>query len=92
MSVICQRCNRDMQTVDSCIEDADEYNDGLKLTPLKFYPQDKSERCHDCNIGFGGYHHIRCDVEDCPRCHRQFITCNCILVGEESESRDTPGY
>lgn len=36
------------------------------------------ERCHDCNITLGGYHHPRCDVEECPECGCQLLSCGCL--------------
>jgi len=36
-----------------------------------------SGRCHDCGIEHGGYHHTGCDVERCPKCNGQLITCGC---------------
>jgi len=33
--------------------------------------------CHDCNTPLGGIHHANCDMERCPKCGTQFITCGC---------------
>ena len=33
--------------------------------------------CHDCAVVKGQYHVPGCDVERCPRCGRQTITCDC---------------
>jgi Zn finger protein HypA/HybF involved in hydrogenase expression len=33
--------------------------------------------CHDCGVGGGLLHHQHCDVEECPRCHGQRISCGC---------------
>ena len=38
-------------------------------------------RCHDCNVKIGGKHHPRCDMERCPRCSGQLISCGCIGPG-----------
>lgn len=50
----------------------------------KFYNRDSSyfdvnKRCHDCNIENieGNFHHFRCDMERCPKCKGQLITCGC---------------
>lgn len=35
--------------------------------------------CHDCAAIKDQYHCYGCDVEQCPRCRGQFISCNCKL-------------
>lgn len=35
--------------------------------------------CGDCATAVGSYHHVGCDLEDCPRCGQQFIGCGCIM-------------
>lgn len=41
----------------------------------------ENHRCHDCGIGKGGKHHPGCDMEKCPKCGGQLISCGCL--GEE---------
>jgi hypothetical protein len=38
---------------------------------------EKMERCSDCNVKVGEFHHPGCDWEECPRCNRQLISCTC---------------
>jgi len=33
--------------------------------------------CHDCFVKKGNYHVSGCDVERCPKCGHQLISCNC---------------
>jgi hypothetical protein len=40
--------------------------------------------CDDCGIRTGGYHHPDCDMERCPKCGRQQISCGCWPDFEEA--------
>jgi hypothetical protein len=33
--------------------------------------------CHDCLVENGHYHVLGCDVEECPSCAGQLISCGC---------------
>jgi hypothetical protein len=33
--------------------------------------------CHDCGVSKGQFHLSGCDVEQCPKCKGQLITCDC---------------
>jgi hypothetical protein len=35
------------------------------------------KRCHDCGCMPGEVHHYGCDVERCPQCGQQLISCEC---------------
>ena len=35
--------------------------------------------CHDCKAPTGTFHHPGCDVEECPVCGYQTITCGCDI-------------
>jgi len=38
---------------------------------------DSDRTCGDCGVAAGQYHHSGCDLEICPRCRGQAISCNC---------------
>lgn len=38
---------------------------------------DAGELCHDCDAAPGEYHQLGCDVEQCPYCGFQLISCDC---------------
>lgn len=42
--------------------------------------------CHDCNVVFGQLHVPGCDIEECPRCKWQAISCSCD--DEEDDDQD----
>ena len=45
-----------------------------------FYGED-FEKCHDCGAIEGRYHHPGCDMEICPGCAGQLISCDCEITG-----------
>lgn len=41
--------------------------------------------CPDCRTHVNGLHHPGCDVERCPRCNGQAISCGCRWAGDVDE-------
>ena len=82
----CVWCNQEMNEVDDCSgNQIIEYPDGTKLPASTEHFDELSGRCRDCNIKHGNYHHPACDVERCPRCGGQLITCGCLDEDEEED-------
>ncbi|MEG1013683.1 MAG: hypothetical protein RSE58_06195 [Clostridia bacterium] len=44
--------------------------------------------CSDCGAHQGGFHHWGCDVERCPACGRQLISCDCENVFVEGPDEE----
>jgi HEPN domain-containing protein len=42
--------------------------------------------CGDCSVTPGQYHLEGCDIEECPRCFHQLITCGCLWGEGRAES------
>jgi len=81
---ICSVCNREMTKAVSCTQTHILFNDEQRVARIRYGDEDPAwdsdVPCHDCGVVQGGYHHPGCDVEQCPRCGGQLISCHC---GEE---------
>jgi hypothetical protein len=80
-----------MLEADGCTLEKYEFGDGV-LPRIPFGSErrgGKMERCDDCGVRRGGYHHPGCDLERCPRCGGQAIFCGCYDE-EPPETDDDP--
>lgn len=88
----CIRCKKEIcdESTTTC-EGYSKVNfpDGAKISPIPFSPPDLTIRCHDCNVAAGGFHHIGCDMEICPRCGGYLLGCSCFVSeGKTSDDRN----
>lgn len=89
---LCKFCKKDMAdpaTV-TCVRVTIDQVDakGNDYEPVRFSSDLGSDRCHDCNVRVGQYHHPGCDVERCPICHGQLISCGCDFKNDEEEEEE----
>jgi hypothetical protein len=77
---VCTWCHGEMETAISCVVDA-FHRDGRRydMTPFGGEPGRRTSgvRCGDCGVIRGGWHHPGCDLQGCPACGRQLLSCGC---------------
>ena len=75
--MICEDCKCNMTEVDSCTVKYISIGGIPYERDTAYY--DVNEHCHDCGIKNtpGNIHHFGCDIERCPRCDGQLISCDC---------------
>jgi hypothetical protein len=88
---LCKYCGLEMTVADGCT-DVPIVISGRAYQPVRHGEEvgmaGTRSRCHDCNVVPGSVHHHGCDMEDCPDCGRQSISCGCVWAGEEHLSED----
>jgi len=95
----CQDCKNEMLDHKSCFKRV--YSDGKRLynsipygegEETKYIDVDSPDYryCHDCAVKKGQQHHYGCDMENCPKCGGQLISCGCDLsIVDQSEEKET---
>lgn len=77
--VTCEYCHQEMAPGNGCTarKAAIPYGEETRFgeTFGKNWTSDRS--CHDCGATKGQFHHPGCDMEECPECHGQAISCAC---------------
>jgi len=74
----CKDCKKPMN-VSSCSKRNSQIVIDDKVYKRNTTYFDVNKRCHDCNIvnKKGNIHHFGCDMERCPKCKGQLISCGC---------------
>ena len=81
MGAICEWCSSDMMQVDDCTGNRTVSIDGHEYATIPY--NGPGVRCHDCNVVRGARHHPGCDMERCPKCGGQLISCGCLDEEED---------
>ena len=77
---VCRWCEQEMTTASSCTVGV-FHLDGRPVEMIAFGAEPGARtlrlRCDDCGVARGGYHHPGCDMQRCPVCRAQMMTCGC---------------
>jgi hypothetical protein len=85
---VCRRCSREMLATHACMTGEYVGPDGVVFPAIPFGRERGAMRsvaaagrpaCGDCGSIFGQAHHEACDLEQCPACRGQRLTCGCPL-------------
>jgi len=79
----CELCENNINNCSGCTEEKKiKFSNYPDMEPVRVGDSEDSsrEKCHDCGALSGNIHHMWCDMERCPRCGDQFITCDCVAI------------
>lgn len=88
---VCRLCEQEMTTAASCTVDV-LHVAGHPVALIAFGAEPGVPtfclRCDDCGVARGGQHHLGCDMQRCPLCRGQLVTCYCSFDEYRDEDED----
>jgi hypothetical protein len=97
---VCTWCDREMLTAPTCTVGV-LHQRGVPVDMVRYGGEfwrkwRPSKRCGDCNVVPGGFHHLGCDMAECPICGEQQLMCGCSYdedgPDDEDRSDDEDGW
>jgi hypothetical protein len=90
--VACNYCGLEMTTAEGCTSQPIVIA-SVAYQPVRYgsepdWRKRPTTRCDDCGAMPGNVHHHGCDMERCPFCGHQSISCGCVWAGEEHLEED----
>lgn len=85
---LCSYCMQDMTTAPSCCFEALHRN-GVHIALAPHRPSNGRSRgkaCDDCGVSPCGWHHLGCDLQRCPMCRGQLLSCGCDFDEFENDN------
>ncbi len=78
---ICPACGQDKRDAESCggpmIQVAGQVYDRVRFGQESGNRWEEFDFCPECGVSHGSLHHPGCDLEECPRCRTQYLSCSC---------------
>ena len=91
----CTYCSQEMVGGSSCTVEVLHRDGGAFLFRPKKVGKgdacrvgDRVGRCGDGGAPRGGFHHLGCDMQQCPRCRHQLISCSCWFDEDGTDIAD----
>jgi len=79
----CEGCGKEMTEAEGCDFSYLDFESEEGLIK-----RNKAEEpCGDCAARPGGYHHVYCDIERCPVCKGQLLSCECNVEYVRTKSK-----